>query len=153
VVEASPATGTSDAPDVFDEQVALRQQEANERSAVQAEKDRRAAQISQVGDRSARRHPNLYAMAINETAGIRVEREEERTVGKTSPRVLLSFAEDKLPNKAETALLRQEGLVFESDDKAWAMPDTEQNRLLAMHAFNGILKLRGVERKIAVPSR
>src|SRR5262245_37978107 len=78
-------------PDIFDEQIA-------QRSAAQAERERRAEQIAQIGDRSARRHPNLYAVAVNDEAGLRLEREEKRTPGQTTTRLLLSFAEDKLPS-------------------------------------------------------
>ncbi len=152
-VETPAATASNNAPDVFDQQIALRQQEGTERSAVQAERDRRAEQITQVGDRSARRHPNLYAIAVDAKAGLRLEREEKRTPGQTGTRLLLVFAEGKLPSKEETTLLHREGLKFDREDKAWTMPDTAQNLLLAKHAFNGVLEMRGVEHKLAVPSR
>ena len=141
------------ATDIFAEQIAEREKEAAQRSAIQAERDRRAEQVARVGDRSARRHENLNAIAVDEKAGIRLEREEKRMPGQTGTRLLITFAKGKLPSKDEAALLEQEGFKEDHQIGSWTAPNTAAQLQLAKHAFNGVLELRGVEPRIAVPSR
>jgi hypothetical protein len=142
---AEPTAGP-EGPDVFDEAIAAHE-------AGQAERERRATWKREPGDLSARRHPNLRAIAIDAKAGIRLEEEEKRVPGQTVPRLLLTFDDDKKPSKEESKLLHDEGLRFDGTIGSWWIPVSAQNRLLAEHAYNGVQESRGFEPQIAVPAR
>jgi hypothetical protein len=141
-----PHAAEAEGPDVFDQAIAARQ-------ADQADRERRAAQLREPGDRSARRHPNLRSIAIDLKAGIRLEEEEQRMPGQTTTRLLLTCDDDKKPSKDESRLLHDEGLRFDPAISSWTMPATAKNRVLAQHAYNGMLESRGFEPQIAVAAR
>jgi hypothetical protein len=90
---------------------------------------------------------------VEQKAGVRLEEEEHRVPGQGVRRLLLTFDPGKLPSKEETAYLRAEGMRYEGDIKAWTLTANAENRLLAHHAYNGLLEKRGFGPQIAVPGR
>jgi hypothetical protein len=50
--------------------------------------------------------------------------------------------DDKQPNQDESKLLHDEGFRFDPAISSWTMPAIAKNRLLAEHAFNGVLESR-----------
>jgi hypothetical protein len=135
--------------DVFDQQIAARQAEEAARA---AQEQTAALELNQERFKH-RKHPNLNCIYRDEEAGLRLDREEHRLPGETAPRLLITFYDGKLPTKAETQLLKDEGFRFHGEDKAWWKASSPANQHIAKIVVNELCKGRGIEPRIAVTSR